>query len=376
MKRLLALTLSLLMLLGLAACGGDGSGSSPATKNPAGSGADGKTYQLTISGIGGSLNYIPVYIAEQEGWFAAAGLEVEDVMFTNGPVQMEALSSNSWDLGCTGVGGVLSGVLGYDALLVGSSNTDNGTQYVFARNESPIVAAGKGSNSVSGDIYGDAASWKGAKILCNTGTVLQYLLTKTLSGFGLTTNDVTFIAMDVPTAYSAFQAGEGDVCVLTGSAGTFPMLADTENYTAVSSGNWADTGLMCSFVANKNSYADPEKYEAMKIFMKIYFETLDWMAQNPDKATQYLVDFNDENGSSLELDTAATYLKADTYFSLQEACDMMNNKAEGQEYSVMESKILDVLKFFIESGSYETGDDQKFMGHMDAKLLNDVLAMK
>ncbi len=368
MKRSLALILSLCMLLGcLTGCGPkeNGSGDSGET-----------THQLTISGIGGSLNYIPVYIAEQEGWFKDAGLEITDVMFTNGPVQMEALSSNSWDLGCTGVGGVLAGVLGYDALLVGSSNTDNGTQYVFARNDSPIVAAGKGNNPLSPEIYRDAESWKGAKILCNTGTVLQYLLTKTLDGFGLTTNDVTFMAMDVPTAYSAFLAGEGDVCVLTGSAGTFPMLADTENYTAISSGNWADTGLMCSFVANKNSYADPEKYEAMKIFMKVYFETLDWMEKNPDAATQYLVDFNDESGSSLDLETAATYLKADTYFSLQEACDMMNTKAEGQDYSEMEGKILDVLNFFITSGSYSAGDDQKFMNHMDSKLLNDVLAAK
>ena len=26
-------------------------------------------YSLTVSGIGGSLNWLPVYIAQQEGWF-------------------------------------------------------------------------------------------------------------------------------------------------------------------------------------------------------------------------------------------------------------------------------------------------------------------
>ena len=46
-------------------------------------------------------------------------------------VQMESLSSDGWDIGCTGV---FAGVLGYDALVLGSSNTDDGTQYVFARN--------------------------------------------------------------------------------------------------------------------------------------------------------------------------------------------------------------------------------------------------
>ena len=70
---------------------------------------------------------------------------------------MESLSSDGWDISCTGV---FAGVLGYDALVLGSSNTDDGTQYVFARNDSDIVKAGKGHNSLSDRIYRDADSWK------------------------------------------------------------------------------------------------------------------------------------------------------------------------------------------------------------------------
>lgn len=62
----------------------------------------------------------------------------------------------------------------------------------------------------------------------------------------------------------------------------------------------ADSGLMCSFVANKNSYADPDKYEAMKVFMEVYFKTMDWMKENKEKAIDYCVDMNDENGSSMD----------------------------------------------------------------------------
>lgn len=94
-------------------------------------------YSLTVSGIGGSLNWLPVYIAQQEGWFEEENLEIEEVLFTNGPVQMESLSSDGWDIGCTGVGGVIAGVLGYDAKILGASNTDDGTQYVFARSDAP-----------------------------------------------------------------------------------------------------------------------------------------------------------------------------------------------------------------------------------------------
>lgn len=331
-------------------------------------------YELTVSGIGGSLNWLPVYVAQEEGWFEEEGLKVEEVLFTNGPVQMESLSSDGWDIGCTGVGGVFAGVLGYDAVVVGSSNTDDGTQYVFARNDSEIVQKGTGNNSLNEAIYGTPETWKGKSILCNTGSVTQYILVKMLEGFGLTQEDVKFVAMDPATSYSAFLAGEGDACVLTGIGGTFKMLEATDKYTAVASGPMVDSGLMCSFVANKNSYKDPEKYEAMKVFMKVYFKSMDWIKEHEEEAVQYCVDMNDENGSTMDEETARKYIQADTYYTLEEAVSMMNDKAEGSENTVMEQRLLDVLDFFIYIGNYSEGDNEKFMGHVDNQLLTDVLS--
>lgn len=334
---------------------------------------DGKSYELTVSGVGGSLNWLPVYVAQQEGYFEEAGLTINEELFTNGPVQMESLSSDGWDIGCTGIGGVFAGVLGYDALVLGASNTDDGTQVVFARNDSDIVKAGTGNNSANADIYGSADAWKGKSVLCNTGSVTQYVFVKTLEGFGLSQSDVNFVAMDPATAYSAFIAGEGDACVLTGSGGTFKMMEQTDEYTAVSSGPLVDSGLMCHFVANKNSYNDPEKYEAMKVFMKQYYKAMDFIKENPEQAVSYCIDMNDENGSSMDEATTAKYVAADTYFTLQESCDMMK-KAEGSEYSEMENNMRGVLEFFIQSGNYAEGDLEKFDGHVDSKLLNEVLS--
>lgn len=329
-------------------------------------------YSLTVSGIGGSLNFIPVYIAEQEGWLEEAGLEIDSIMFTNGPVQMESLSSDAWDFGFTGVGGVLSGLIGYDAINVGASGSDDGTQYVFARNDSPIVQAGLGHNSINGDIYGDAESWEGVNVLANTGTVLQYLLNKTLAGFDLDAGDVKFTAMDAPTAYSAFLAGEGDLAVLTGSSGTFNLLNDSENYTAVSSGSLAETGLMTNFIANKNSYNDPQKYEAMKILLKVYFETTEWMMENTEETIAYMQDFAEENGINMDEETIANYLKADEYYSLETAYEMITTNAEDSDLTVMEHKIAEVLDFFIEHGNYQDEDRENFKGKTDPQLLTEL----
>jgi sulfonate transport system substrate-binding protein len=360
MKKVLALCLSALMLVSvLSGCKKSTPTSSSSTK----------TYTLNVSGLNGSLNYLPVYIAEQKGWFKAAGLNIKDVMFGSGPVQMEALSSNAWDISCTGVGGVLSGVIGYNAVIVSASNSDDGTQTIFARNDSAIVKAGTGHNSVNSKIYGDAASWKGASVLCSPGTVSQYLLVKTLKGFGLGLSDVKQISMDAPTANSAFLAGQGDACVLTAAVS---FSADKKNYTLVSSGNEANTGLMCNMVANKTSLADMNKKAAMEIFMQVYFKTLTWMSSssNYDASYQYCSDFNQSCGITLNKDTAKTYLTQDHYYTLDQVYNMMHTDVINQKYSLMEGNLLDVLQFFIDSGKYKSTDVQKFGGHMDTSLID------
>lgn len=360
MKKGLAFALVLLMAFGSVFAGGSSESSSG-------------TMKLTVSGIGGSLNWLPVYIAQEEGFFEEAGLSISEQLFTNGPVQMESLSADGWDIGCTGIGGVFAGVLGYDAIVLGASNTDDGTQVVFVRNDSDILAAGKGNNIYSDEIYGTADTWRGKSVLCNTGSVTQYVFVKTLEGFGLTQSDVRFIAMDAATSYSAFIAGEGDVCVLTGAGGTFRMMAQPEKYTAVSSGPLVDSGLMCYFVANKNSYADPEKYEAIKVFMREYFRAMDWIRENPEKAVEYCMAMNDENGSSMDEETTRMYVEADRYFTLEEAVAMLESGADGT-LSVIDQNMTSVLDFFIRSGNYEEGDVERFIGHTDPKLLKELLA--
>lgn len=359
-KQVIAAALGVVMAMTLVSgCGGNGS-------------KEEGNLKLSVSGIGGSTQYLPVYVAEKKGWFDEEGLTIEDVMFTNGPVQMESLSSNSWDLGLTGIGGVLSGVIRYDGVIVGASSTDDGAQYAFARKDSPMVLAGKGHNSLSDEIYGTAETWKGTKILCSTGTVLQYLLVKTLSGFGLSKDDVQFVAMDAPTIYSSFLAGEGDACVLAGASGAFNMLNLSDEYVPVSNGFWAQTGLITNFVANKKSYQDTAKYEAMKKFLQVYYKASDWVTKNNDEAGQYMLDFCDENGVKSDLETCKRLLKADNYYTIDQAYQMITQQATGEEYSTMEASLLDVLQFFIDTGSYQPEDRAAFLNHVDARLMTDV----
>ena len=355
MKKILAVALILCLLLGLAVPGL----------------AEEKKLSLTVSGIDGSVNFTPIYIGMEKGFFKEANLDVDYVLFTNGPVQMESLASNSWDLGFTGVGGVLSGLISYNAVLVGATNTDNGTQTIWVRPDSAIAQAGKGNNTVNEEIVGSAESWKGATVLCNSGTVLEYLLIKTLGGFGLTTQDVTVITMDPPTANSAFLAGEGDSCVITGA---ISFADNKKDYVQASCGNWAKTGLECSIVANPNSYKNDETRVAMVRFLKVYWKIIEWMNANPDEAAQMCSDFNEECGTMLAVETASLYLAQDPYYAASEVVASMTTKSEQGDYSLMEENLLGILNFFINCGKYNAGDDAKLLNHMDASIMQQVIA--
>ena len=333
----------------------------------------GKTYNLTFASVAGALYYYPVYVAREKGWFQEAGLNLKEVNFTNGPVMVESLASNGWDIGISGIGGILPGVLAYDATLLTPINPDDGAQYLFVRSDSPILAAGTGKNSLDPRIYGDAASWKGKRVLCNTGAVLHYFLIKVLGGFNLKPSDVQFVAMDVATAGSAFRAGEGDVVAMTGSGGALQMLKEKE-YTHIARGPWAKTGLMGACFANKNSLADPTKREAMEIFLQVYYKSLAWIQDknNYETVIEMMMDFTDEMGNSLDRPSAEAYLVIDPFYTMQEAVDMMTTKAPGKEYSVMEDNLINVLNFFIDTGSRKKGDAEKFLGHLDPSLMIEV----
>lgn len=372
MKKLTALFLSLAMVLSLAACG-SGTPSAGDGKPDGSSGGDApsnKTYHLKVAGIDGSSTLFPVYVAQQKGWFEEAGLDIERIGFTNGPVTMEAI--DTWDISVTGIGGVLSGLISYDAVLLGKLQADDGSQYMFIRPDSDMAAAGTGHNSINDAIVGDAGSWTGKSVNCTYGTVLHYLLIKTLSGFGLTIDDVSVNWMDIPTSNASFLAGEGDAACVSGDVSFQP---DKEEFVVASTGPLAELGLQTNFVANPTAIKDPELREAMKAFLRVFFDTTDWITANPDEAVQYMIDWCEYAGRSIDEEVARINCTVDHYYTLQENYSLLNEKAsDGGDYCRVQEEILGVLRFFIDTGSYQEGDDTLFLkeGHFDPSLINEL----
>lgn len=372
MKRILALCMSLLMVLSLVACGGGGE----AEGGEAEGGAEGgeQTYTLKVAGIDGSSTLFPVYVAEEKGWFDEVGLTIERLGFTNGPVTMEAI--DTWDISVTGIGGVLSGLISYDAVLLGKVQADDGSQYMFIHPDSEMAAAGKGNNSINPEIVGSADTWKGKSINCTYGTVLHYLLLQTMSGFGLTLDDVTVNWMDIPTSNASFLAGEGDAACVSGDVSFAP---DKEGFVVASTGPLAELGLQTNFVANAEALQDAELREAMKIFLQVFFKATDWITANPNEAATYMIDWCEYAGRSITEEVALMNCTVDHYYTLEENYNAMKTAAsDGGDYCEMQEEILGVLNFFIDTESYQKGDDELFLkeGHFDPSLINELYENK
>lgn len=382
-KRLLALFMTTVMILTCTGCGGtkaenetskaDTAQSETQTdsqKAPDESSNDAQTGEqmsIEIAATAGGLQGFPIYIAQKNGWFEEENLNVNVTFYENGPVQVEAIST--WDLATTGIGGILAGVIGYDAKIIASSNTDNGTQTIYVRPDSAIAAAGQGNNTLNEAIYGDADSWKGAKVLCSAGTVLQYMLIKVLDGFGLTIDDVEFVGMDTPTTNSAFLAGEGDVAVLTG---VVSFDADKADYVLAANGATSDAGLDGVVIANNNSVET--KHNEIVAFLKAYLKAVEWIDahKSEEEVVNDLVTFYEESGKTTSAEAAEIILNSETYYSLEDNYNMLHTVKDGDTYVTIEQRIVDVLEFFISAGNYQEGDDERFVGHVDTSFVDEI----
>lgn len=232
MKKLISAVVLLALVLSLAACGAAPSSSATSSPSQISSSAAGaampadmpwqdvepltERITLNVALLANTLPHLPTYIAQEKGWLGACGIEVNPVVFKNGPSMAEAVGAGAWDCGSTGIGGVITGVLNQDMKVIGvAARDEGGFQAFFARPNSPIVEAGKGHGIIP-ELYGTADTWRGQEILCAVGTTNQFLLYKTLENFGLTLDDVNVVNMDSSAANTAFLTGQGDVAGVSG----------------------------------------------------------------------------------------------------------------------------------------------------------------
>ncbi|QDC00733.1 aliphatic sulfonate ABC transporter substrate-binding protein [Mesorhizobium sp. 8] len=130
-------------------------------------------------------------VASEQGFYAKHGVDADIKVFTNGPIQVQALGANSLDFGYIGPG----------ALWLPAT----GKAKIIAVNDvgfSDRVIAQAGINSI--------ADLKGKKVAIPAGTSGDMLLRLALQKAGMAMTDLNIVEMDPSTVVAAFSSKQVD----------------------------------------------------------------------------------------------------------------------------------------------------------------------
>lgn len=305
---------------------------------------------------------LPTYMALDDGAFAAAGLDVNVLWFSSGNTQNEALGADEWGAGACGSPPAIAAGIAYDAKIVGFSVDDTVSCDYFVREDSEIAQI---TGAVEGhpDILGDADTWRGKTILCPTQTSAHYMLIATLDALGLTQNDVDIVPMDVPSAYTAFKSGQGDIVALWDPQS---YQAEEESWVKVSSGEASGETMPTVMVASQK--AIEENWDAVYAWVKTYFETAEKYQADEEQQSDYLLEMQLNNGIDTDEGLAKRFVEDRPLPTLEQNIDYFKG-AEGSRKA--DEVIEKIVQFFVDQGTYTEDDKQqlKDKGFVDGQFI-------
>ncbi len=147
----------------------------------------------TISWIG----QVPIYIAQEKGFYEEAGLDFNLRLFGSGSEYMSAFLTNQLD----GVSPVSS-----EAIIMKAQGKD----YKIVLVQDNSVG---GDGILAKDSIKSIADFKGKKVAVDTSGVSYFFLLQVLKEAGLSKDDITAVNTEPAAAAAAFQANSVDIAV-------------------------------------------------------------------------------------------------------------------------------------------------------------------
>lgn len=297
----------------------EGAPSTQAAADPgADTGADSAKAGLQLSGrhwkIGGQVRQTSLYLyyARDLGLFEEAGLDVEIVTLANGPALNEALNAGEIEAAANGMAAVY--VLPTENFYyVGDATINFGGQAMYGRTDSDIVKAGQYGDT---NYYGSPETVSGATILGLAAGPQQFIAYAYAEAMGLSTEDISFVAMDHAQAYEAFITGQGDLL------GTTPPYSNTlesdGNYTLVADYiDLAGGPLVDSFIVSRE-IADQYPDDVVAILNCVY-EAMDRLAKDEDARAEYAMKlYKEEGGTNYSDEDMASEIKNVTFWTWEQ----------------------------------------------------------
>ena len=249
MKKLMAMLLAMVMVLSLAACGGEPA--APAEK------ADAPANELTTV----KLAYMPnwgalwaVATADAKGYFAEEGLKIELTAFEDGPSEIAAMESGAVDISYIGPGAHKLCSTGHAEVLL--------LQHL---GDGDCIIGLKGIKTLE--------ELKDKTVGYAAGTASETILVKALESVGMTLEDINPMSMDATALTTAALSGSVDA-VSAWSPLSITILAEGEDATDICSNvDFASLVSPGSWVVNPK-WAD-ENHDTMVKFVRAMYKGMD-----------------------------------------------------------------------------------------------------
>ncbi len=215
-----------------------------------------------------------INIAEANGWFEEAGVDVELVLFDSGPPLLEAMATGAVELGALG----------------GVPTLRTAAQEVFdLRIVSVVADVSSPAKIVSADSINSVEELRGKKVSIPWATTQHYLLGKALEQNGMTLDDVDLIQMEVLDAQAAFVAKRIDAFVPAPSALTRVLDARADSHILFETTDFAEPVFIYDLWAAPQSVLD-EKMEQVVQVLQVFHDRAVPHMTSPETAAQGAAD--------------------------------------------------------------------------------------
>ncbi|MEL6494116.1 MAG: ABC transporter substrate-binding protein [Cyanobacteria bacterium J06623_7] len=225
--------------------------------------------EAIVIGYSNWAGWWPWAIAEQEGIFAKNNVNVELKWFDGYLESMNAFAAGELDGNCQTLNDTISF----------AADSINGQVAVLVNDNS----AGNDKIIVTEDIN-TVEDLEGKKVAVEEGVVDDFLLTLALESKGMKRDDVEIVPLETGAAAAAFAAGQTD------AVGAFPpfwltALKREGSKELISSAEFPGSIPDLLVVSQKLIDEKPDQVQGL---INSWFDTLDFMEQNPAKADEIM----------------------------------------------------------------------------------------
>lgn len=148
-------------------------------------------------------------IAQEEGYFAEQGLNIEFVQFTNSADLVPMLLADEIDVGAPGINAAL-----FNAATRGGNLKVILPLTDFKVKECASIGYVARAEDVETGIWADKQSWAEADLVISLqalNSVPGFVLAKALEGSGVTIDEMNVVIVDVPAQQEALRSGQVDI---------------------------------------------------------------------------------------------------------------------------------------------------------------------